>query len=57
MARVLRVPIVVAALIFALIGFAIGVGGLGLIRSAMDRDFWSRDLSWSVGYPLATHWR
>ncbi|HJM76678.1 MAG TPA: cbb3-type cytochrome c oxidase subunit I [Dehalococcoidia bacterium] len=51
--RILRAPIVVG-LVFALIGFAIGTGVTGLIRVALlDRDFWSTELSWSTGYPVA----
>jgi cytochrome c oxidase subunit 1 len=54
MARVLRAPIV-AGLVLALIGFAIGAGGVSLIRlTLLDREVgWSTDLSWSVGYIFA----
>ncbi|MDP6606040.1 MAG: cbb3-type cytochrome c oxidase subunit I [Dehalococcoidia bacterium] len=50
--RVLRLP-VVAGLILAIIGFAVGAGLVGALRVATDRDFWSTELSWSVGYPIA----
>ncbi|MEE8337132.1 MAG: cbb3-type cytochrome c oxidase subunit I, partial [Dehalococcoidia bacterium] len=51
--RVLRAPIAVG-LLFSVIGFAIGAGVTGLIRVVLlGRDFWSTELSWSTGYPLA----
>ena len=64
--RAIRIPIV-AGLILGLIGFAIGAGGLAIVREATGRDGWDADLSWSVGYPFAligwlmgvgtwTHW-
>ena len=53
MARLLRAPIVLG-LIYGAIGFLIGIGATGLIRSAfMDLDWWATDLSWSIGYPVA----
>jgi cytochrome c oxidase subunit I len=40
-------------LVLALAGFALGVGATGLVRVALlGRDFWSTDLSWSLGYPI-----
>ena len=35
------------------VGFALGAGVLGAIRSAMGLPFWSTDMSWSVAYPIA----
>ena len=51
--RALHAPIVVG-LVLAVIGFMIGAGVTGVIRVVLlGRDFWSTELSWSTGYPVA----
>jgi cytochrome c oxidase subunit I len=41
-------------LVLAIVGFALGAGATGLVRvGLLGRDFWSTDLSWSLGYPIA----
>lgn len=52
MPRVARAPIV-SGLLLAFAGFAVAVVLLGLLRESIGHDFWSTDLSWSVGYPIA----
>ena len=51
-----RAPLV-HGLVLGLIGFAIGIGGTGLVRVALlgreGSEWWSTDLSWSIGYPVA----
>ena len=51
-----RAPIV-RGLILGLIGFGIGIAATGFVRVALlgrdDGDWWSTDLSWSIGYPVA----
>ncbi|MEZ4502920.1 MAG: cbb3-type cytochrome c oxidase subunit I [Dehalococcoidia bacterium] len=44
-------------LVLAAVGFAIGIGGTGLVRVALlgreSSEWWSTDLSWTMGTPLA----
>jgi cytochrome c oxidase subunit I len=48
------IPPLVTGLILSLVGFAAGAGATGLVRTALlGRSFWSTDLSWSLGYPVA----
>jgi len=37
----------------AIVGFLLGTGVLGGIRLAMGLEYWSTELSWSAGYPIA----
>lgn len=44
---------IVMGLVLAIIGFLAGTAALGTIRIGMGLDYWSTDLSWSIGYPFA----
>jgi len=52
MPRILRAPIVVG-LILAVVGFLIGVGFLGALRTARGQSFWEFEVGLSVGYVFA----
>ncbi len=45
---------IVNGLVLSILGFAIGVGAVGGIRTSMGLEsWWWADLSWSIGYPIA----
>lgn len=48
-----EVVAILLGLAFAVVGFAIGSGVSGAIRLSMGLDYWSTDISWSAGYPVA----
>lgn len=50
--RLFRIPLVMG-LVFALVGFALGAGATGIVRSMMGKPMRSTDLSWTLGYPPA----
>lgn len=39
--------------LFGGVGFAVGAGLLGAVRSSLGLEFWSTDMSWSIAYPFA----
>jgi cytochrome c oxidase subunit 1 len=44
---------ILVGLVLAVVGFVAGTGILGGIRTSMGLEYWSTDMSWSVGYPVA----
>ena len=36
--------------IFGAVGFILGISLLGAIRTSMGLEFWSTDMSWTIGY-------
>ena len=46
---------VLNGLALAILGFALGIGTTGAVRIGLlgRESWWSTDLSWSIGYPLA----
>jgi cytochrome c oxidase subunit 1 len=44
---------IILGLVMAIVGFAAGTGVLGGIRVGMGLEYWSTELSWSIGYPVA----
>ena len=43
--------------IFGAVGFILGISLLGAIRTSMGLEFWSTDMSWTIGYvPALMGW-
>ena len=44
---------IILGFVLAVVGFTLGTGVLGGIRVSMGLEYWSTDLSWTIGYPFA----